>query len=703
MKKRQFYLSVTRDDRGKKVINFGGKAWGDLPKDRANARGVRTGDNLMVVDVDTKDLTKIDKKLIKLLPAECTVETAKGFHWYFTGADDVAQTQKLTEGVDIRNKGGFVFDKYWGKDTDISYEKVGSVYKMTNKLHKYLLKLHDKQVKRVGKIVYAIDGDYPEFEDGEQHEMIRLSMQEDFKKGLSYDEVYTKGQNYIKNYLTNNSHEQQLMRGRVDWAYKVFNGSGSSLDGTLVEVKPTKKKLTLEEEIKETLSAASKLGALALENAKKEIKDAHGITMATLNDMTKEAIVDDVTGIDKYFEGQVIFDPEMGVFADVTRSHVMMFKPSNFKQTLMGNSGWMTPTDVNEVLCKIPNKYIIYKPNTKEGDVKTEHGKDAINVYRAPEFPSCKKKKIPKPIDMILTNLFLTQPEAREEFVNWMAYIVQTGNRTGVAWGFIGASGSGKTAMTTAFGHVLGLRNVTLNVGDASLQSSFNPYAYNKQLVHLNEVASDFHGRHGVAGKLKALVTDDYLQINQKGIPELTVANYCNVILNSNKADPIELDADDRRWNVIRSMRNIEDVVGWKPFKMMTVIPQLRNYLMNYKVDAKKAVSIMGLSLDKKSVQDKTASTGQLLARAVINSDSDKIIEMCNISDDDVLLKPIKESCKTNLWSNQLLIELYTKASGKHNTTWADMSKQVLAHIPNKVSKNNINMHNGSRGRGWKI
>lgn len=699
MKKRQFYLSVTRDDRGKKVINFGGKAWGDLPKDRANARGVRTGDNLMVVDVDTKDLTKIDKKLIKLLPLECTVETAKGFHWYFTGADDVAQTQKLTEGVDIRNKGGFVFDKYWGKDTDISYEKVGSVYTMTNKLHKYLLKLHDKQEKRVGKIVYAIDGDYPEFEDGEQHEMIRLSMQEDFKKGLSYDEVYTKGQNYIKNYLTNNSHEQQLMRGRVDWAYKVFNGSGSSLDGTLVEVKPTKKKLTLDEEIKETLSAASKLGALALENAKKEIKDAHGITMATLNDMTKEAIINDVTGIDKYFDGHIIFEPEMGVFADVKRSHVSMYKPSNFKQTLMGNSGWMCPTDVNEILCKIPNKYIMYKPNAPEGECRTEHGEAAINVYRAPEFPEVKSKKLPKTVDMILDNLFLTQPEAKEDFINWMAYIVQTGNRTGVAWGFFGASGSGKTAIATIFGRVLGNHNCSFNVGDVALQSAFNPYAYNKQLVHLNEVASDFHGRHGVAGKLKALVTDDYLQVNQKGISEITVDNYCNVILNSNKEDPIEVDVDDRRWNMVKSTRNIKHMEGWAPFELADVVPKFRNFLLAYNVNKSRATNIMKISADKQGIVNKTSTIGKILSVHILEKDYESIMEITSIEDENIHAKEIKTSCKSGLWMNATLIELYKRATGKEKATWADVQKQLLVYFQNKERCR----MKGTGARGWKL
>lgn len=695
MKDRQFYLSVSRDDRGKKVINFGGKKWGDLKKSQANARGVRTGNNLMVVDIDTKDLKSIDKKLLKLLPKNPTVETAKGFHWYFKGADDVAQTQKLVEGVDIRNQGGFVFDKYWGSEKDISYKKTGDVYKMDSKLHAYLKKLHGKQTKRIGKIVYAIDGDYPEFEDGEQHEMIRLSMQEDFKKGLSYDQVFTKGQNYIKNHLKDSAHEQLLMNGRVDWAFKMFNGSGSSLGGSIVEVKPTKHKETFEDRIKNELLAAAKQGALTLEKVKQEIKADHGITMSTLNDMIKESVTE-TGGLGQYFDGTLIFEPEMGVYANIMNSHIRIYKPQNFKQLASGNSG-LTVTDINEVLPSVENRFMVYKPNRSTGDATTENGEAAVNVYRAPVFPDTKKSKIPKPVAMVLDNLFLTQPEAREHFINWMAYIVQTGNRTGVAWGFFGASGSGKTAIATIFGRVLGSHNCSFNVGDAALQSSFNPYVYNKQLIHLNEVASDFHGRHGVAGKLKALVTDDYLQVNQKGISEITVDNYCNVILNSNKSDPIEIDGDDRRWNMVKSTRNITAMKGWKAFNLNLVVPQFRNYLLAYKVDEAKATRIMASSADKRSIVSKTSSIGKILAGHIVAGELDEVMELANIEADNIIAANIKEACKTKRWSNSILLSLYKLASGKDNATWSDLNKQVLVNISNKER------YKKRLERGWKI
>ena len=683
MKKRQFYLSVTRDDRGKKVINFGGKAWGDLPKDRANARGVRTGDNLMVVDVDTKDLTKIDKKLIKLLPLECTVETAKGFHWYFTGADDVAQTQKLTEGVDIRNKGGFVFDKYWGKDTDISYEKVGSVYTMTNKLHKYLLKLHSSQSVRVGKLIKAIDGDYPEFDDGEQHEMIRVAMQEDFKRGLSFDQVYTKGQNYIKKYLKNNAHEQQLMDGRINWAFKAFEGSGSTLEGEIVkpriikkeEVKIPKIKANMSEEaIKIVLRDAKSKGAFEYDNVRKQLKLETKLSMATLDQMVTEEMA---SNLDEFFNGHVCWDSLRGVFMEVTDKRIKSIGKSNFAQTVMSRSGYMTPTEVAEVLHGAEDVEAIYRPDVKERYI--DNGNDRIlNTYYGVKF-SGDGQEIPPTIKLLLDNLFLTDPAAKSNFINWMAYVVQLRKRSGVAWGFFGAAGTGKGLITDIMCEMLGANNCSMNVGDSILQESYNSYVDGKLFVHLNEVASDHHGRHGVAAKLKALVGDSKLQLRIMRTDPLHIDNYCNVILNSNKPNPIELDKDDRRWNMIITNNALTSCDWWKGDKTykkaISEALDFGAYLMNFDVDIREATRPMAHSKAKSQVIALTTSTLEQLAQ-VINSRKG-LADFMELDSENIICKEIEWAEKNGKYANSLLLDIYKMVKKDDRASVFDMNRYL--------------------------
>lgn len=692
---REFYLSVTRDDRGKKHINFGGKKWGDLPKSKANARGVRTGNGLMVVDIDTKKLKDIDKKLIKLLKKHgpATVETAKGYHWYFTNGDDIAQTQKLTESVDIRNKGGFVFNKYWGADTDIAYSKTKKTYELDPKLHKYLKKLHTTQERRIGKIVKAIDGDYPEFEDGEQHEMIRVSMQEDFKRGLSYDQVFTKGTNYIKNFLSNNSHEKQLMQGRIDFAFKAFEGSGSTLDGEIVkpriikrsEIKIPKIGADMSEDaVKLVLRDAKSKGAYEYDAVRKNLKLETGLSLATLDAMVTEEMA---SHLDEFFNGHICWDSLRGVFMEVTPKRIKTIGKSNFTQTVMSRSGYMKPTEVAEVLHGAEDVEAVYKPDVKKRYI--DRGNDRIlNTYYGVDFGKKKVTAIPETIEKILNNLFITDEKAKKIFINWMAFILQYKQRSGVAWGFFGAAGTGKGLITDIMAKMLGAGNCSMNVGDSILQEQYNSYIDGKLFVHLNEIASDYHGRHGVAGTLKRLVSDPELQLRIMRTDPIAIANYCNVILNSNKANPIELDRDDRRWNMIVTDKALVSCSWWHGDK--TYKKALKEslafgaYLMSIDVDEGLATTPMDAGDAKKNVIALTTTTIEQLAHHI--NIGEGLLDFLELDKENIITKEVKKAEKNRQYSNELLLKLYQLVGKSDHSSIYDMNKYFKkAHLKGRV------------------
>ena len=241
-----------------------------------------------------------------------------------------------------------------------------------------------------------------------------------------------------------------------------------------------------------------------------------------------------------------------------------------------------------------------------------------------------------------------------------MAYVVQIRRRSGVAWGFFGTSGSGKGWIADMMRQLVGARNTSMNKTDVDLQSTFNPYAMHKLIVHLNEVASDFHGRHGVAGKLKSLVSDPILTVNQKGIPEVEVDNYANIIMNSNKPNPIELDADDRRWNMIVSNKALKDCDWWYEGAYKDAIAEynkLGAYLMNYDVDIKFAENIMEMNEAKANVIAQTTSDMAQLGKAINDSDTKAIINLLGIEKKNVFpsIEDIKWCGKYGRWSNEIL------------------------------------------------
>ena len=108
----------------KKEVTFG-DTWGAMPKSEANGSFTQTGSGLVVVDVDRKD--DLPSWLSGCSP---TIETARGYHYYFKSDDAFRTMSDFEDGVDIRGERGVVFDGYWGESKHISYEKVGKVGKL---------------------------------------------------------------------------------------------------------------------------------------------------------------------------------------------------------------------------------------------------------------------------------------------------------------------------------------------------------------------------------------------------------------------------------------------------------------------------------------------------------------------------------------------------------------------------------------------
>lgn len=141
---KQVYANIQWDKKKqKKTVSFADKKdgkWGSLTKDKANATAIVTGNGLVVVDIDTHDMSQLDPELVKMLPPEPTIKTKRGYHYYFNVKDSETFTTKtdVFKHVDIRADGGLVFNSYWGDNKNISYETQN---KIICSMHKKMAKL----------------------------------------------------------------------------------------------------------------------------------------------------------------------------------------------------------------------------------------------------------------------------------------------------------------------------------------------------------------------------------------------------------------------------------------------------------------------------------------------------------------------------------------------------------------------------------
>lgn len=430
-----------------------------------------------------------------------------------------------------------------------------------------------------------------------------------------------------------------------------------------------------EDGIKKALVEASKDGAYALNEMKLEIKEQTGLTLGVLDKMVKEEVA---SSLDEYFDGHICWDSVRGTFMEVGKKGIRSIKKANFNQTVMSSSGWMTPSDVGEVLHGAENVCSEYRPDVDERYFKDSGcSGNKLNLYFDVKARG-KGKKIPKLVNKVLDNLFLNDPDAKEYFIHWMAYIIQTGKRTGVAWGFHGAeTGTGKGLIVDVLTKMLGVDNCSINVGNDQLSEKFTGYADCKQLIHFNEIAINAQSRHQIAGKLKALISDMMIQLRLMGTDTFTVPNYANVILNSNKHNPLELEANDRRWNIINTESKLERLKWWKLGSWDAVMDEaleFKAWLLNFDVNVKMATSVMKKSQAKQNIIEATTSSVELLAQ-LVNSGGD-VIEFLGVDKKEVpLYDELKWATKRLRYPNELLLRLYIRVTGKETSSVVEMNR----------------------------
>ena len=90
------------------------------------------------------------------------------------------------------------------------------------------------------------------------------------------------------------------------------------------------------------------------------------------------------------------------------------------------------------------------------------------------------------------------------------------------------------------------------------LVSNFNYHLKHAVLIHANEAL--WGGNKKEIGTVKAMITEQRCLIEGKGKDRIMVKNFKHLILSSNEDWPVHIDADDRRFFVLRvSEKHKED------------------------------------------------------------------------------------------------------------------------------------------------
>lgn len=211
-----------------------------------------------------------------------------------------------------------------------------------------------------------------------------------------------------------------------------------------------------------------------------------------------------------------------------------------------------------------------------------------VNTYRPtyPEPDETGAAELGALVEAHVHNLF---DQYAEMLLSYLCFIVQNPGRK-IRWSPLlqGAPGCGKTFIAMLLKAVLGPTNVRLTDAD-QLFRNYNGWAEGAQVVAFEEVRVVGHNRHQVMNRLKPVITNDEVTIEEKYVKASQAPNITNYILLTNYQDALALTPDDRRYFVLFARYQTEEQVaemGKDYFrKLFGAIdhhaPQLRHWMLS--------------------------------------------------------------------------------------------------------------------------
>lgn len=231
----------------------------------------------------------------------------------------------------------------------------------------------------------------------------------------------------------------------------------------------------------------------------------------------------------------------------------------------------LAPQDYLLNVVQIPRVYDYqYDPGQPNDVFVTYEGKQYVNTY-VRNYPEPDPLRCEEAGAIITEHLErqIEDPSYRASFIQFLAHLVQRPGQK-IRWAVLlqGAEGCGKSFWSEMESCVLGPGHVRPITGTA-IRGDWNEWATGTQLVTLEEVRVAGQNRHEVMNKLKDLVTNTTVNINQKMRDSRVVPNRTNYLLFTNYHDALAVTSNDRRYLVLKCRQQTKEQVaamGGRPY-----------------------------------------------------------------------------------------------------------------------------------------
>ena len=272
----------------------------------------------------------------------------------------------------------------------------------------------------------------------------------------------------------------------------------------------------------------------------------------------------------------------------------------------------------------IPEWRIVFDPSM---DTKIDVDHRIVNTYNKPplyaDLP--KRPKNYPSIQKLIAYVLGTTPDSDlyAYHFNWLANRVQNPDQTsGTAWLLHGVQGTGKNVF---FDHVIrplfGHAYCTVRRFE-EFEEQFNSWVENTLMCLIDEAqADDVRSRSKAHAKLKNYITEPVVVLRGMRQNPRDVRNRVGFYIASNKKDPLEIEASDRRMNIADYQRlKAEFIDGAFLSRIREELPSFARTLLSYAVNEQQTRVALE-SVSKEHLKYLTTSAFEQFTRALRTGD----------------------------------------------------------------------------------
>jgi hypothetical protein len=234
---------------------------------------------------------------------------------------------------------------------------------------------------------------------------------------------------------------------------------------------------------------------------------------------------------------------------------------------------------------------VTYFPNQPllcmDTDPETEHKLHCLNTWRPYDPPRRESSdvaaaRITAPIFDHVKLLVDGDEDVYRYMTQWLAWNVQhPGEKINYALLIQGGQGTGKSLLADVMKAALGAANVRM-ISNDELVSTFTGWMQGRSLITVEEIY-DPQGRLALYNRLKSIITQTSMTVNEKNMPAYASHNRFNVMAFTNHEDALFMENDDRRFLIHHSQMKPKEAHYYKAlYYVIENFPaELRLALMN--------------------------------------------------------------------------------------------------------------------------